>query len=116
MRYRALSATDDYQFGRSGIFLTDSPEAVGQAVLTRLRLWTDEWFLDSSEGTPFDPLVLGYGTQATRDIALKARIVDTPGVLEIVNYYSTVNAQRQFTVTATINTIYGQVTVTTGVL
>jgi len=114
MRYRALAADGDYQFGRAGIFLIDSAASVAQAIKTRLMLWTDEWFLDNTEGTPFNPLVLGHHTQATRDLVFKQRILDTPGVKEILNYYSTINAQRQFKVTATVGTIYGAATVSIG--
>lgn len=112
MRYRALSPAGDFQYGRSGLFLTDSPEAVAQAVKTRLLLAAGEWFLDSDEGTPYSTKILGYGTKNTRDLAIKARVLDTPGVTELVSYFSTVTPDRLFLVTATINTKYGPASVT----
>lgn len=112
MRYRALDPDGDYQFGRPNIFHVDTPAAVAQAVLTRLRLATGEWFLDAREGTPYDPEILGYGTQGTRDLAIKNRIVQTPGVLELLEYASSVDAKRVFTVTARISTIYGPANIT----
>lgn len=115
MRYRAQSATGDYQFGRTGIFLVNTPAAVAQSIKTRLLLWTDEWFLDNTEGTPFNPLVLGHHTQATRDLVFQQRILDTPGVEEILNYYSTIDAARRFEVVATVRTTYGVVQLNVGV-
>ena len=112
MRYRALSETGDFQYGRSGLFLTDSPGAVAQAVKTRLLLASGEWFLDSDEGTPYSTQILGYGTKDTRDLAVKSRILDTPGVTELVSYFSTVTPERLFLVTANINTKYGPASVT----
>jgi hypothetical protein len=107
MKYRALDADGDYQFGRSGIFLTDSAEAVAQAVQTRLRLWAGEWFLDDREGTLYEDAVLGYGTQGVRDQVLKQRILETQGVLSIVAYESKTGADRKMSVTVTISTLYG---------
>ena len=113
MRYRALSASGDYQFGRAGIFLTDTPEAVAQAILTRFKLWAGEWFLDTTEGTPYETQILGYGTQGNRDAVIRQRILETPGVQEIVDYQSSVTG-RSMSVAARVSTIYGTTNVTLG--
>lgn len=106
MRYRSLSGTGDYTMGRAQQFLADSPECVAQAVKTRLALHSGEWFLDADEGTPYATEILGAGTAGTRDLSVKARILSTPGVLEILSYSSTVTG-RSFSVTAVISTVYG---------
>lgn len=111
MKYRALSSTGDYQFGRAGIFLQDSPAAVAQAIMTRLQLWTGEWFLDKAEGTPYDGQILGHGTQGSRDLAIKQRIVETPGVSELLSYQSSVTG-RSLKVTARVATQYGSTLIT----
>ena len=112
MRYRALSVTGDYQFGRIGVFLIDTPEAVAQAIRTRLNLWTGEWFLNTNEGTPYETRVLGAGTQGTRDAAVRERILGTPGVLSLITYSSAVDADRKMTVSATVETVYGPANIT----
>jgi hypothetical protein len=114
MKYRTLSPTGDYQLGRSGLFFIDTPEAVAQAVRTRLLLVSGEWFLDSTEGTPYPDQVLGTHTQAVRDIVLRSRVLDTVGVSEITNYYSTV-VQRAMSVHVTLTTAYGVTKATTEV-
>lgn len=109
MRYRKMSADGDYLFGSRSSWLINSPEAVAQAVLTRLRLYAREWFLDQRAGTDLD-LILGAGTQGTRDFEIRRRILGTPGVRSIVAYSSTMEG-RDFQVSATIDTIYGQITI-----
>lgn len=112
MRYRKLSSTNDYVFGQ-GVpeFLVDTPEAVGQAVRTRLRLSTGEWFLDTTEGTPYATEILGAGTQALYDSAIKERVIGTPGVTSIDVYSSSLGQNRALSVTMTISTQYGQATI-----
>lgn len=113
MRYRKLDADGDYVFGgQQADFLTNEPEAVAQAVLTRLRLLRGEWFLDVTEGMPWATDVLGKYTGGTYDAAIRQCILGTRGVAEMTGYASAVDAEtRALTVAATINTIYGTITV-----
>jgi hypothetical protein len=113
MRYRKLDANGDYTFGhQQADFYRDQPEAVGQAVMTRLRLFTGEWFLDTTEGTPWRTDILGKYTQGAYDAVIKDRILQTDGVQSIDAYTSTLDrSTRQLSVSATISTIYGTATV-----
>ncbi len=111
MKYRKLDANGDYIFGGSGEFHVDTPEGVAQAIKTRLLLMTYEWFLDSQEGTAYSPDIIGYGTAATRDPAIIDRILGTPGVQEILQYSSSVDAQRVFRVNALVQSINGIVAI-----
>lgn len=113
MKYRALSATGDYVLGASAQFYQDSPEAVAQAIKTRLELWTGQWFLNTNEGTDYAGSILGHGSQDARDLEVKSRILETPGVLELVRYSSSVTPARKFQVAATVATRYGQANVIT---
>ena len=110
MRYRALSPTGDYTFGQgSANFLVNTPETVAQAVKTRLLLMTGEWFLDVTEGTPYATDILGKGTQPLYDAAIQNRIKGTQGVTAVRFYESSLDPiTRSLTVTATIDTLYGQ--------
>jgi hypothetical protein len=107
MRYRALDANGDYQIGVP--FLVDAP-AVAQAILTRLKLWQGEWFLDVTEGTPYLQSILAKSQNP--DAYLKQRILSTPNVQSILSYRSNITA-RAFSVSATVQTIYGPVSVST---
>lgn len=108
MRYRALDANGDYTFGRGAAnFLVNSPETVRQSVQTRLGLLQGEWFLDSTEGTPWFQGIIGKGTNKTYDLVLQTQILRTQGVVSIVEYQSSVDVNsRNLTVAGLLMTIY----------
>lgn len=120
MRYRKLVQAPstnvfnfqggDYSFGRgTSDFWIDVPDAPAQAALTRMYLFLGDWFLDTSDGTPWNTRVLGHFTANTRDPAIQARILGTQGVKAILSYSSNVNRDtRAFTVNAELDTIYGR--------
>lgn len=115
MRYRELSATGDYVFGQGRAeFLVNTPQTVGQAVKTRLGLAVGEWFLDTQEGTQYATQVLGTGTTTLYDQAIQERILGTEGVTSIAEYVSVLDRDnRALTISVLINTIYGEVAVST---
>lgn len=109
MRYRPLSPTGDYTIGQQ--WLVNSPQTVAQAIQTRLKLWLSEWFLDTTDGTPYPTQVLGERYNKAPDAAIKKRMLGTPGVSQLISYSSTFNAptdsnKRTFTVNAQVQTIY----------
>lgn len=109
MRYRALSATGDYTFGRgSANFLVNSPQCVAQAVKTRLGLFQGEWFLDQTDGTPWFTQILSANLKNTMplyDQAIRTRVLETPGVIEINTYSSSLDpTNRALSVDMTITT------------
>jgi hypothetical protein len=110
MIYRKLDANGDYTVGQgSGNFHKDQPEAVAQAVKTRLGLIQGEWFLDIKNGTPYNSQILGAGMVSKYDRAIQDVIVNTVGVKRIVSYSSGVNPDtRAASINCTIDTIYGQ--------
>lgn len=98
-------------FGRSQAnFWIDQPEAVAQSIMTRLRLNTGEWFANTADGTPWAAEVLGERTQATRDVVVHERVLQTVGVSELTEYFSALDPNtRDWTATMTVQTIYGPV-------
>lgn len=112
MRYRKLDNNDDMTFGnQQADFYRDQPEAVAQAILTRLRLWVGEWFIDQTEGTPYQQAVLGTGTKKTIEPAMRSRILETTGVTNIEEFQLAIDADtRTANVSATVNTEYGTAT------
>lgn len=110
MIYRAEDQNQDYTIGA---FLINSPEAVAQAIRTRLNLWKGEWFLDTTDGTPWLQEILGKRQSGRNpDAVIKQRILQTQGVKELASYSSNFEPiTRQLTVNATVNTIYGQTSI-----
>ena len=114
MSYRREDSAGDYTFGQGDwTFLSNSPECVAQAVNTRFELWRGQWFLDTTEGTPYVQSVLGKQRSDVYILAIRERIQTTPGVLSILSFDTNNNGTtRRVTFTATIDTIYGQTDVT----
>jgi hypothetical protein len=109
MKYRKLTADNDMQFGNQlADFWIDVPDAVAQAVGTRLRLWVGEWFYDLSEGTAWIDGVIGRNTEA--DIVIYERILSTTGCEQIMpdTFESSLDRDtRHLSVSCEIDTIYG---------
>ncbi|GAL60541.1 hypothetical protein EV102420_43_00030 [Pseudescherichia vulneris NBRC 102420] len=114
MRYRREDSNGDYTFGSGDeAWLSNSPEAVAQAVLTRFNLWYGEWFLDTTVGTPWIQSVLGRQKPEIYDLAIRQRILETQGVNTIRSFNTTVNTTtRRVHFFAEIDTFYGPITLT----
>lgn len=109
MRVRKVDANGDMVFGGDqAAFLRNTPDAVAQIVESRLNLWQGEWYLDLSDGTPFEQEVLGRYTANARDAALRSRILTTPGVDSIKTYsgFFDTDAPRAYNVSVEIETAY----------
>ena len=113
MIYRKLDKDGDYTFGlQAGNFYKNSPEAVGQAAKTRLGLIQGEWFLDTTEGTPYNSQILGAGTVSRYDQAIQEVILGTHGAQGLAAYSSSVDpSNRAAKVECTIDTVYGQTSI-----
>ena len=126
MRYRKLTTDQfghvlgDYTFGfGANNFYVDVPDAAGQAAYTRLRLIQGEWFLNLSDGTPWNTAILGKGTVPLYDQAFKEIILNTQGVVngvtqnviaDLASYDSQLDSvKRKLSVDVTVDTIFGQV-------
>ena len=90
MRYRALSPTGDFSFGKGGQDYLTGTEAIAQAIRTRLLLLLGEWWEDQEDGLPLFQRILGSrgddrGRQAvdriqkhfTEDISITELIAQT---------------------------------------
>lgn len=110
MRYRKLSSDGDYVFGSGkNDFLVNSPEAVAQAILTRLKLWLGEWFADTSDGTGWNQSIVGKQSKNLYELTLHQRVLETPGVKSIVDFQSALDPEtRRLIVSMTVNTIFGE--------
>lgn len=113
MRVRQLDENRDMTFGNSQLnFYKDSVDGVVQSVLTRLRLWRGEWYLDTDEGTDYVNGVLGKSKQSSIEPLLRERILNTQGVREILSFSITIDEnKRNVSVQCTIDTLYGEANV-----
>jgi hypothetical protein len=111
---RKQDSNGDYVFGTGqSSFWINQAEMVGQIISTRLMLYQSEWFLDTTDGTPWNTQVLGKYTDSTRDPVIQARVLGTPQVAGISGYNSQViPPTRTFNAAMSVNTTFGPVTVT----
>jgi hypothetical protein len=110
MRYRKLSPTGDYTFGNGQKdFWINQPDGVAQAIQTGLKLFRGEWYLDSSQGTPWFDGVLGVFSQSSADLTLQTQIQNTIGVVNIAQFQSITDPQtRRYSLsTCIVNTQFG---------
>lgn len=115
MRTRPLSTFGDLTIGQP--WLVNSPQAVEQCIGTRLKLWLGEWFIDTSDGTPYLTEILGERYGKAPDAAIKRRILGTRGVTQILSYSSSFSgsAGRTLTVNATVQTLYSTTPITVSI-
>ncbi len=116
MIYRRLDANGDYTFGQGKQDFLRDIDAVGQAIMTRLKLLLEEWWEDRQDGLPLWQSILGAtGAQNTRiaDSLIRARILGTENVTGIASFTSSFDrAPRAYQFRAVVDTVYGKVTVT----
>ncbi len=108
-----LSATyqDLLLVGGDLVLTGDSTAAIRQDILTALRTFLGEWFMDLAIGVDFYGTILVKSpNQGKIDAILIAQILAVPGVLSLNAYRFLVNfTARKLTVTFTAQTTSGQV-------
>lgn len=113
MRVRKLDADGDMAFGQGAAnYYLNTPEGVGQCIVTRLRLIKGEWFLDVTQVTDWGKIV-GRNVAGSYDAEIKRVILATPGVTSLVSYSSSRTADRKLTVIARVLTAYSTTQVVT---
>ncbi len=71
----------------SGVQFVYAEADIEQTILTRLKLWRGEYFRNIIDGTPWIERILGKGISLkSREVAIKRRIDQTPGVKEIISF------------------------------
>lgn len=104
MTVRKLDADGDLALGKEEFLTGYSAEEVAQNVVTRLKFFLGEWFLDTADGTDWFGSVLGKGSAlASRESVIRRRILLTPGCAGMTAFSVTADiATRQLTVSASI--------------
>ena len=116
MRYRRLDKNHDYTFGQGRSDYLVDLDAVGQAIETRLRLFTQEWWEDQADGIPMFESFLGASCSINkmRDKLVQERILGTnlngtPLVTGIADFFSAFDSiTNAYAVQVIVDTIYGK--------
>ena len=79
-----LDASGDLAIEDNKFVVIEKSDAIRQRIQTRLRSFTNEWFLARTEGVPYLAEILVHSPNfAGIDALLGQAILDTPGVLVI---------------------------------
>ena len=90
----------------------DQLDAVQQNLTIRMQFFWSEWFLDTGAGIKFyDFVFIKNPDMTTISSIMKATILETPNVNEIIEYSQDYNAeQRKLVITYKVNTTFGLLT------
>ncbi|SPP31638.1 hypothetical protein ARAF_0780 [Arsenophonus endosymbiont of Aleurodicus floccissimus] len=78
-----------------------------------MSLWQGQWFLDREEGTHWLQSVLGKPYLDAYGMTVKQRILDTQGVTMLIDFNVSQNpTTRKLTISATVQTQYGETSFT----
>jgi hypothetical protein len=104
--------THDLEFSNFDLQLNEGIGSIVQSLKIRLLFFKGEWFLDTTTGLPFYELLLIKNPYIPAvDAIIKAFILATPDVTELLKYESSYNARtRKHSISFLVNTIYGQTT------
>lgn len=119
MRYRKLSDDGDFSFGLGKTnYYISVPDAVAQAALTKLRLFFQEWELDTTDGTRWKSDILGANkTDDQILIEIRRRLNQVPHVRSIDSLtLGHDKNSRSLTITAYLTTDFGQAVINTDLL
>jgi hypothetical protein len=109
MRVAGLTSSGDWRFGRGKASYLRRSDAIRQNVVTRLRSFTDDWFLDITAGLPWFALLGERNTERRILREVEAEVLGTEGVRAIERLRITPDrAQRTATVEITVVDIFDE--------
>lgn len=82
-------------------FIEDTTDAITQRLKVRLLFFKGEWFLNINFGVPYYQSILRKGISKGKvDGIFKTTILETPGVITLLNFVSTFNpVTREYSLT-----------------
>ncbi|ADG20402.1 conserved hypothetical protein [Paraburkholderia atlantica] len=108
MRVRRIDESGDWTFGHGRADYADLSESVAQRVVTRLRSFRGDWFLDLGHGIPWIERMERAGERERLETDIKRQILGTAGVAAILSFdVATDGTTRHMTVSTTLRDIYG---------
>lgn len=86
----------DLEFTNNALTFVEGADEVVQRLRQRLRTFFGEWFLDTSLGIPyFQEILKKKPQQGVVDAILKKEIVNTPGVIKLLEYAYVVDSSAR---------------------
>lgn len=107
MIVRRNTPTGDWTFGRGVQDYAREDEAIAQNVVTRIKSFQDDWFLDINAEIDWFDLLGRKGTQDQIKAEIERVVIATDGVLRINNLTLT-KLNRKANIALTITTIFNR--------
>jgi len=83
MKVAGITSEGDFIFGRGRASYKTNSDAIAQNVVTRLRLFTDDWYLDVDSGIPWIEILGARGGFDRIQRAIEKSVLQTDGVKSI---------------------------------
>ena len=108
-RVRDTDGYGDMLFVNGTTPITDEfVDAVAQRVFIMLRTFESEWYLNGVTGVPYLTRILGFKVEkSTVDRILQQKILQEPGVADILEFTSSLNGSRVYEASMKIRTTGG---------
>lgn len=108
MKDLALTTDDELQVVDGDLSFVADSDQIAQHLRTRLHLFYNEWIFDPGSGVKFfEEVFVKSPDLSIVDGLIKATILDTPGVVELTSYTSTLDdVTRTLTITGSYLDMY----------
>lgn len=110
------STTWDAKIENGDLAVVEDQEAVRQGIAVRLKMMLGEYYLDLGVGVPWIQRILGKGADHATDAEIKeilrACIASTPDVTQVQNVDFEKGADRRYTISYAVLTVYSTTTLT----
>ena len=83
MKVSGLDSSLDWRFGKGRAVYKRDSKAIAQNVLTRLRSFKGDWYLDTKAGVDWIQLFGNLGTERRIIRAVESTVLQTEGVISI---------------------------------
>ena len=108
MRISGLTQDGDWQFGKGRANYLRRSDAIRQNVLTRIRSFANDWFIDVNDGIPWIDM-LGTKDNETRVLReIEKRVLSTSGVRLIERLRVTDITSRNATIELSVIDIFDE--------
>jgi len=95
MEVAGITSEGDFTFGRSLASYKTKSDAIAQNVVTRLRLFTDDWYLDVDSGIPWIELLGTRGNSDRIRREVEKSVLQTDGVKSISKLEITTDSENR---------------------
>jgi len=108
MRVAGITSGGDFIFGRGKASYKTKSGAIAQNVVTRLRLFTDDWYLDVDSGISWIEMLGTRGNSDRIQRAIEKSVLQTDGVKSISRLEIEKNSEdRSISIILEYNDIFG---------